>query len=132
MILGAYYLLWMIQQIVFGPLREPSAHLDHGHDTHEPAPAGHRAIRPVGWHEIAGLTPIMVMIVLIGVYPKPFLDRIKPPLVPIAENIHRPRPAIVAAPPVVIPPEVARRLAAEAAEAEARRVPIGGPSRIGR
>ena len=31
MILGAYYLLWMLQRVVFGPLREP--HGDgHGHD----------------------------------------------------------------------------------------------------
>jgi NADH-quinone oxidoreductase subunit M len=131
MILGAYYLLWMLQRVVFGPLLEPSAHLNHGHDSHDPA--GHHAIRPVGWHEIAGLTPLMVLIVLIGVYPKPFLDRIKPPLVPIAENFSRPRSAIVGVPPVVIPPAAARRLAAEAAEAGARDVPIsGGPARIGR
>ena len=38
----------------------------------------HAAIRPVGWHEIAGLTPLMVLIVLIGIYPGPFLDRIRP------------------------------------------------------
>ena len=36
------------------------------------------AVRPVGWHEIAGLTPLMVLIVLIGVYPRPFFDRIRP------------------------------------------------------
>ncbi len=35
---------------------------------------------PVGWHEIAGLAPLMALIVLIGIYPKPFLDRIQPPL----------------------------------------------------
>ena len=31
MILGAYYLLWMLQRVVFGPLREPHGH-GHGHD----------------------------------------------------------------------------------------------------
>ena len=130
MILGAYYLLWMLQRVVFGPLREPSAHLHAGHEAH--AGAGHHAIRPVGWHEIAGLSPLMVLIVLIGVYPKPFLDRIKPPLVPIAQNIHRPRPAIVAASPIVVPPDVARRLAAEAAGADPKSIPTGAPSRAGR
>ena len=52
MILGAYYLLWMLQRVVFGPLREPHAH-GHGHGA---ATAGEprTAVRPVGWHEIAG------------------------------------------------------------------------------
>ena len=86
MILGAYYLFWMLQRLVFGPLREPVAH-GHGrgalppvsggsddHDAH-----GHASTaRPIGWHEVAGLAPLMVLIVLIGVWPAPFLDRMKP------------------------------------------------------
>jgi NADH-quinone oxidoreductase subunit M len=72
MILGAYYLLWMIQRVVMGPLREP--HGDGHDDGH-----GHAAtIRPVGWHEIAGLTPLMVFVVLLGVAPAPLFDRIRP------------------------------------------------------
>jgi NADH-quinone oxidoreductase subunit M len=80
MILGAYYLLWMLQQVLFGPLREP-----HGHDSHE---AGHESagIRPMGWHEITGLSVLMVFVVLIGVYPRPFFDRIKPAITPIASR----------------------------------------------
>jgi NADH-quinone oxidoreductase subunit M len=85
MILGAYYLLWMLQRVVFGPLREPvHAHAmpplaggsgDHGgHDTH-----GHASTtRPIGWHEVAGLTPLMVLIVLIGVWPSPFFKAMRP------------------------------------------------------
>ncbi len=38
----------------------------------------HEAIAPIGWHEIAGMTPLMVLIVLIGVFPRPFLDQIRP------------------------------------------------------
>ena len=74
MVLGAYYLLIMLQRVLFGPLREPAGHDSHGHD--EP----HRAepIRPVGWHEIAGLAPLMVLIVAIGLYPRPLFDRIRP------------------------------------------------------
>ena len=30
MILGAYYLLWMLRRVIFGPLREPAGHDDHG------------------------------------------------------------------------------------------------------
>ena len=90
MVLGAYYLLLMLQRVLFGPLREPIPHADHGlvetraHDHAEPA---HHAIRPVGWHEIAGLTPLMVLIVVIGVYPKPFFDRIRPSVAVVTEGL---------------------------------------------
>ncbi len=89
MILGAYYLLWMLQRLAFGPLREPAVH-GHGHATLPPLAGGsgdhdgHDAhgrastTRPIGWHEVAGLTPLMVLIVLIGVWPAPFLDPIRP------------------------------------------------------
>jgi NADH-quinone oxidoreductase subunit M len=88
MVLGAYYLLHMIQRVLFGPLREPGAHVadgghgdahahGHGHG-HDQADAAH-AVAPIAWHEVAGLTPLMVLIVLIGVYPRPIMDRLMPP-----------------------------------------------------
>jgi len=80
MILGAYYLLLMIQRVLCGPAHEPHGHgAEHAHE-----------IRPVGWHEIAGLTPLMVLIVAIGVYPRPFLDRIIPAVQPIAARFASP------------------------------------------
>jgi NADH-quinone oxidoreductase subunit M len=75
MILGAYYLLWMLQRVVFGPLREPHAERHEAAGPHAQA-TGH--VRPLGWHEFAGLTPLMTFIVLIGVLPGPFLARIRP------------------------------------------------------
>ncbi|WZO99753.1 NADH-quinone oxidoreductase subunit M [Isosphaeraceae bacterium EP7] len=78
MVLGAYYLLSMLQRVLFGPLKEPGGH-DHGH-----APAGehgvdtHEAPRPLGWHEIAGLTPLIVLIVWIGIAPNMIFSRIRP------------------------------------------------------
>jgi NADH-quinone oxidoreductase subunit M len=95
MIVGAYYLLVMVQNIVFGPLKEP-ADLGHGHEAHDAGQA-HGGIRPVGWHEIAGLAPLMALIVLIGIYPKPFLDRIQPPLVPIVAEFQKGKVEAVAA-----------------------------------
>ncbi len=84
MVLGAYYLLSMVQKVAFGPLKEPSGHdADHHGSSPEHHESGHPPIRPIGWHEIAGLGPIMVLIVAIGVYPKPFLDRIIPTIRPI-------------------------------------------------
>jgi NADH-quinone oxidoreductase subunit M len=83
MVLGAYYLLQMLQRVLFGPLVEPGddAHAEgaagHGHDHGH----GHgHDVRPVGWHEVAGLAPLMVLIVAIGVYPRPIFDRIGPPV----------------------------------------------------
>ena len=117
MILGAYYLLLMLQKVVFGPLKEPGAHNhdhgpDHGQATHEP-----HAVRPIGWHEIAGLTPLMVLIVLIGVYPKPFLDRIQPPLKPIIAEFQKDavKPGLAVAPGAGLvapakPPAMHRRM----------------------
>jgi NADH-quinone oxidoreductase subunit M len=80
MILGAYYLMVMLQRVLFGPLVEPG-----GHDGHAPC-------RPVGWHEIAGLAPLMILIVAIGVYPKPIFDRISPAVKPIAARFHEIKP----------------------------------------
>lgn len=96
MVLGAYYLLLMLQRVLFGPLQEPGAHghnhhHEHSHSPeHEPRPAEDGAsVRPVGWHEIAGLAPLMALIVLIGVYPKPIFDRIGPPLREIGAGLPR-------------------------------------------
>ena len=79
MILGACYLLWMLRVVVFGPLQEPGHDAASGETTvqgdHDTA---HSAIAPIGWHEVAGMTPILSLIVLIGVYPRPFLDQIRP------------------------------------------------------
>ncbi|MDB5353384.1 MAG: nuoM [Planctomycetota bacterium] len=82
MVIGAYYLLIMLQRVIFGPLREPGAQDGHGH-----GPASHaESIRPIGWHEIAGLTPLMALIILIGIYPKPLFDRISPAVGIIARH----------------------------------------------
>ena len=90
MILGAAYLLWMLRKVVFGPLHEPGA---HGHTVNADAGAAvsHEAIRPVAWHEIAGLAPLMVMIVLIGILPAPFLARIRPSVAVIDKNLQSQR-----------------------------------------
>ena len=34
----------------------------------------------MGWHEIAGLAPLMFLIVAIGVYPRPVLEQMRPTL----------------------------------------------------
>ncbi len=98
MILGACYLLWMLRKVVFGPLREP---VDHAHGS---GSDGHLTIRPLGWHEVAGLTPLMVMIVLIGLVPGPFLDRIRPAAGEIDKNLQRQRKSMLPAGTSTRPP----------------------------
>ena len=102
MILGACYLLWMVRKVLFGPLLEPNPHGAPG----EPIPARaltHGAVPLVGMHEIAGLAPIMILIVAIGVYPRPILEQMKPTLAQINQTTQARRAAgitIVPLPPL--------------------------------
>ena len=62
----------------------------------EPSPAqrsAHAAIPPLGWHEIAGLTPLMFLIVVIGVYPRPFLEQMRPAVARIDRTTQAGEPA---------------------------------------
>jgi hypothetical protein len=80
----------MLRRVIFGPLREPVPH--DGHGAGKPAAGDeHHApqvvCRPIGWHEIAGLAPLMFMIVAIGVFPRPFFEQIQPAVHTVVENI---------------------------------------------
>ena len=70
------------------------------------APSGdnspHATIPPLGWHEVGGLTPLMFLIVLIGVYPRPFLDQMRPAVMRIEENVQA-QQGEATAPPRVAP-----------------------------
>jgi len=102
MILGAYYLLWMLQRVVFGPLREPTVYADPAATDSSPAayPTTQASFGPV---ELAGIVPLVVMIVVIGVVPAPFVDRIKPPIAPIVRNLQAKPPAIATLQPPTRP-----------------------------
>jgi NADH-quinone oxidoreductase subunit M len=67
MLLGAWYMLTMMRQVFFGPVREPH-HEGNGHVT------------DLNGREIATLAPIAALCLFLGVYPKPFLDTAKPEL----------------------------------------------------
>jgi NADH-quinone oxidoreductase subunit M len=62
-ILAAVYLLWMYQRVMQGPVRETDS---QGHALHLP---------DINAREVLILVPIAIMILWIGIYPKPFLDR---------------------------------------------------------
>jgi NADH-quinone oxidoreductase subunit M len=61
-ILGAVYMLWLYQRTMFGPVT---------HEVNQTLPDMNR-------REIAYMVPILFLIVAMGVYPQPFLDRMAP------------------------------------------------------
>jgi NADH-quinone oxidoreductase subunit M len=61
-VLGAVYLLTMYKHVFFGPV------------TH----AENRALKDLSMREVLAVAPIIVVIFWIGLYPKPFTDRIEP------------------------------------------------------
>jgi NADH-quinone oxidoreductase subunit M len=60
-VLGAWYMLWLVQRTFFGPLREPH---------HQP---DERPVRDLCFREVVALAPLVVFIVWIGVHPQQFL-----------------------------------------------------------
>jgi NADH-quinone oxidoreductase subunit M len=62
LILGAVYMLWMYRRVIFGPLKNPA----------------NEKLSDLNARELLLLAPIIALIVLMGVYPRPFLERIEP------------------------------------------------------
>ncbi len=85
-ILGAWYMLSLVARTFFGRLREPVIDA-HGHHAQGPhAPEAH-PIHDLGFREIAALTPLVVMMVAIGLFPQFFIDRFDPSLRQIAQTL---------------------------------------------
>lgn len=65
-VLGAWYLLGVLQKAFFGPLQEP-----HHDDHHEP-------VADLNAREIVALLPLLAMCLWLGLFPQPVLDLIRP------------------------------------------------------
>jgi NADH-quinone oxidoreductase subunit M len=61
-VLGAIYMLWMYQRVFFGPVRH----------------AENEKLKDLNVREVVVFAPVLVMILFMGVYPKPFLSRMEP------------------------------------------------------
>jgi len=87
-ILAALYLLWAFQRVFQG----------------EPDEAN-RTVADLTMRERGVIAPLLVLIVALGIYPKPLLDRIEPSVTGLVEHVHarsddtRREPAILAGPP---------------------------------
>jgi NADH-quinone oxidoreductase subunit M len=77
LVLGAVYMLWMYQRVVFGPVR------------HE----ANAALSDLTRREVVVLAPVVAMIVLMGVYPRPFLQTMEPSVRALVERIEARREA---------------------------------------
>jgi NADH-quinone oxidoreductase subunit M len=86
-VLGAWYMLWLVQRVFFGPLKEP-------HSTGHHDEVGDLSIR-----EILALAPLAVFVVWIGLRPDDFLSRMTPTL----EAARRPAAQIVEREPAPLP-----------------------------
>ena len=70
-ILAAIYILWMYQRVAGGPVREQVA--------------GMKDLRP---RELLAVAPLVVLIIGVGVYPKPVLDIINPAVRATMAQVH--------------------------------------------
>jgi NADH-quinone oxidoreductase subunit M len=78
-VLGAWYMLWLVQRVFFGPLRQPQ---------HGAGEAG-APLPDLSRREILALLPLAMLVVWIGIRPGTFLARMEPTLAPIAATLDR-------------------------------------------
>ena len=98
-LLGAWYLLTMLKNVFFGPLKEPG---DHGHGEHP-------AVRDLDGREIVILAPILVLCVLLGVFPQPVIEASRPDLTVITNILDGRKEALAKMAPAAPPTKVAQR-----------------------
>ena len=74
-VLGAWYMLWLIERVFFGPLRETE------HKSGDPP------VQDLKPREILALSPLVVLIFWIGLQPQYFLERMNPELDNVAKIV---------------------------------------------
>jgi NADH-quinone oxidoreductase subunit M len=79
-VLGAWYMLWLVQRVFFGPLREPKLDGTQDHSTKE------TPVRDLCPREIVALSSLCVFIFWIGIQPAFFLNKMQATLDPIADR----------------------------------------------
>jgi NADH-quinone oxidoreductase subunit M len=70
-IFAAVYLLWMIQRVFFGKITNDK----------------NRGLKDLSYREIGLIAPLVFLMVFMGVYPKPFLDRSRESVVAIQQRV---------------------------------------------
>ena len=70
-VLAAVYLLWAYQRMFTGPITVEA----------------NRGLRDLGFREVALLVPIVALVLFLGIFPKPALDRVEPAVQGILDRI---------------------------------------------
>jgi NADH-quinone oxidoreductase subunit M len=81
-ILNAGYMLWLYQRMFFGNVENPK----------------NETLRDLKGREWAYMTPLLLMSLWIGVYPKPFIDLIQKPVAAVVRHVRPDYPLTPAAP----------------------------------
>ena len=71
-ILSAAYMLWLYRKVIFGKLEK----------------SGLRHIKDIGWREIAILTPLVLLTIGFGIYPRAVLDVSAASVTQLIDNYH--------------------------------------------
>ncbi len=79
-ILAAVYLLWLVQRVFFGKITNEK----------------NRSQPDLSWREIGLITPLLILMVVMGVYPRPFLDRSQTSVVDIQKRVMHQAGGVVA------------------------------------
>jgi NADH-quinone oxidoreductase subunit M len=70
-IFAAVYLLWMVQRVFFGKITNPK----------------NKGLKDLSWREIGLMAPLLFLMVYMGVYPKPFIEKSRSAVVAIQERV---------------------------------------------
>lgn len=70
-VLGALYLLWMFQRVIFGPLTNDA----------------NRTLEDLSGRELAVLVPVLALCFIMGLFPTPFLKKMQPSIDQIVSRI---------------------------------------------
>jgi len=73
-VLGALYLLWMYERVIFGPLTNPE----------------NATLQDLNAREITVLVPVVVLCLVMGLFPAPFLRRMQPSIDLILQRLAPP------------------------------------------
>lgn len=76
-ILAACYMLWMLQRVIFGKITKPE----------------NENLKDLNLREKIVLIPLLILIFWIGIYPKPFLERLEPAVKNIVSIVNYSRSA---------------------------------------
>ncbi len=72
---AAVYMLWMLQRVIFGRIRNPE----------------NAKLKDLNAREVGLLVPLLILMLLMGVYPRPFLDRSKDAVLEVRDRVVRPQ-----------------------------------------